>query len=207
MEWSGVDVEWKDVEYEGHRQEGDHPVINVSWEDAVAFCMWLTERERTAGRIGKADRYRLPTDVEWSYAVGIGGREDARKSPMEKDSKIVGYPWGTAWPPPDGKGNYSGQESARGYKMKGYRDGHAFTAPVGSYRANDFGLYDLSGNVREWCMDWHDPLLKGGRLVRGGSWKDNLDAYIHSSCRLWGMAISRFDDHGFRCVLEAGVGS
>ena len=66
----------------------------VSWDDATAFCAWLTERERKAGKLSANERYRLPSDHEWSCGVGIGGREDAAMLPVQKDRKLQGvFPW------------------------------------------------------------------------------------------------------------------
>ncbi len=194
----GVNLEWKDYEYEGHGQGPDHPVVNVNWEDAKAFCAWLTESERAAGQIGPKDEYRLPTDQEWSHAVGIGDREDANASPEEKNSKIEGvYPWGTSWPPPKGAGNYRVSDD----------DGYAFTAPVGSYRANDKGLYDLGGNVWEWCEDWYDPSTQGSRVLRGASWSYFFHpVFLLSSVRIFSVPDPRVSHIGFRCVLVVGSG-
>jgi hypothetical protein len=76
------------------------PVVGVSWENAVMFCSWLSSVENR--------KYRLPTDHEWSCAVGIGYLEDSEAPPFSKDAKMVNvYPWGSAWPPPSGAGNYS----------------------------------------------------------------------------------------------------
>lgn len=66
------------------KQEPAHPAVNVSWDDAQAFCNWLTAHERKAGKLGAKECYRLPTDHEWSCAVGIGEQDDAAKSPKEK---------------------------------------------------------------------------------------------------------------------------
>jgi len=108
----------------------------VSWQEAKAFCAWLTATERTVGKIGPRDQYRLPTDQEWSVAVG--------------DNK---YPWGDEWPPPTNAGNYF-DESAVKQLPAGWlhiigNDGYARTSPVGSFRPNQYGLYDMgetSGN-------------------------------------------------------------
>ena len=136
---------WKNP---GFSQTDAHPVTCVSWEDAGKFCAWLTEKERASGKIGQQDTYRLPTDHEWSCAVGIGDREDASKTPKEKDMKIADvYPWnggkGT-WPPPKGAGNYSGQETKGKFvkMIDGYDDGYVTTAPVESFEAN------VNGQVR-----------------------------------------------------------
>ena len=112
-----IDTRWKDSSYEGvpvGRGEGEsadqsnHPVTCVSAYTAEAFCDWLTKKELASGLIGPQDEYRLPSDVEWSYAVGIGDLEDASASREDKDMKIDGvYPWGTTVPPPAGSGNYA----------------------------------------------------------------------------------------------------
>ena len=85
-----------------------HPVTSVSWNDAVAFCRWLTEKERAAGKLSAKQEFRLPTDAEWSQAVGLTA--ESGSTPQEKDRKIENvYPWGGAYPPPNGSGNYSGE--------------------------------------------------------------------------------------------------
>jgi len=85
----------------------DYPVVNVSWNDASAFCAWLTETECKAGKIPAGASYRLPTDAEWSWAVGIGDRE-TNGTPRDKNAKIEGvFPWGTQYPPPAGAGNFA----------------------------------------------------------------------------------------------------
>jgi len=167
-------------------QSGNHPAVNVSWNDAKKYCAWLSKKE------GK--KYRLPTDREWSCAVGIGNLESAGGSPESKDGKVADvFPWGRQGkgsPPPKGAGNYMGQEwrkdpaRAKAYfttlvetdfqlsLLLGYDDGWMFTAPVGSYTPNNLGIYDLGGNVREWCEDKYSP-MKPFRVLRGGSWNNN----------------------------------
>ena len=209
---SGVDTSWKNVITQGqpvgHRD--DHPVVCVSWEDAGKFCAWLTEKERASGKIGQQDTYRLPTDHEWSCAVGIGDREDASKTPKEKGMKIADvYPWnggkGT-WPPPKGAGNYSGQETKGKLStmIDGYNDGYMTTAPVGSFEANGNGLYDLGGNVWEWCASSYDGSSDSGTpwMLRGGSWDVSGRDLLSSSFRYDGGPGTRFFfSLGFRCVL------
>jgi formylglycine-generating enzyme required for sulfatase activity len=203
----GVDMGWKDVVYEGHAQGDDHPVVKVSWEDAKEFCEWLTRRERAAGRIGEHDEYRLPTDHEWSVAVGIGDREDPSLSPIRKDGKIDGvYPWGRQWPPPPGAGNYHGAEGGGSWgKIEGYRDGHPLTAPVGSFGANALGLYDLGGNVWEWCEERWSP-SSTARVLRGGSWRNDSEIYLRSSYRSVVRPTLRDVSNGFRVVVEVDGG-
>ena len=192
-------------------QTADDPVVNVSWEDAKAFCKWLSKKD--------GQTYRLPTDREWSCAVGIGDREDPNKTPEEKDEQIVDeYPWGSEWPPPIDAGNYFGEECATlgkvalkevGYDTEnlivvtGFNDGTVFTAPVGSYHANGFGLYDLGGNVWEWCEDKYNA-TSAWRDLRGGSWYNTEPDLLLSSYRYDGDPDIRYDSVGFRCVVESG---
>ena len=207
---SGVDDSWKAQEYKGVPigQKDDEPVVSVNWWDATAFCEWLTETERAAGRIGANDEYRLPTDVEWSYAVGIGEQEDASATPEAKDGKLADvYPWGKGFPPPAGSGNYSDATAKAkvGFTgIDGYNDGYATTSPVGSYEPNSKGLYDLGGNVWEWCGDWYNAEQKY-RVLRGASWDDDVASSALSSYRDYCDATYRNGNFGFRCVLVAGV--
>ena len=186
-ETPGVDMESKDYEYMGQKQGPDHPVANVSWEDAVAFCEWLSKKE------GKT--YRLPTDRDWSVAVGIGGKESPNARPSEKDQNIDNvYPWGTQWPPPTGSGNFYEED------IEGYTDSFPFTAPVGSFQLEHHGIKDLSGNVWEWVEDKWEP-SSSSRVLRGGSWDTDLRVNLLSSSRLNRDQASRDDYVGFRCVL------
>ena len=188
-----------------------HPAVNVSWEDAQAFCAWLTARERKAGKLAASEGYRLPTDHEWSCAVGIGALEDPAEAPIEKQSKIDDtYPWGTQWPPPAGAGNYAGEElqtalSAGKYSyiksvIQGYRDDFVETAPVGSFVANRYGLFDLGGNVFQWCEDWFDKEQKQ-RVMRGAPWDSYARHALLSSHRGANASGVRNNGYGFRCVL------
>ncbi len=192
----------------GFAQTQDHPVVCVSWQDAMVFCRWLTETDKRAGWLGPEQSYRLPTDAEWSVAVGLG--EESGSTPREKSRKVKDvYPWGTGWPPPDGAGNYAGNEAANAdwppdFKtIEGYRDGYARTSPVGSFKANRFGLYDMGGNVWQWCEDWYDRDQKY-RVLRGGTWDSRESAYLLSSFRYSSLPFIRFDINGFRCVLVVG---
>ena len=192
--------EWPKREFE---QGPAHPCVNVTWENATAFCAWLTERERKAGKIGANESYRLPSDNEWSCAIGIGDREDPAKTPTEKSRKLADvFPWGTAWPPPANGGNYSGEECA-GLKqtiLPGYRDGFRETAPVGSFAANPLGIFDLGGNVREWCEDWVDTAHQQ-RAQRGASYNDGNPQAFLSSSRTWSDQDSFAPYTGFRVIL------
>ena len=190
-----------------------HPVVNVSWQDAQLFCQWLTLREQASGRLPVGFRYRLPSDHEWSCAVELGAREDAAKTPAEKSWQIKNvFPWGTQWPPPDNAGNYWSEELrpllAAGKfswikgELAGRYDGYATTSPVDSYAANRFGLYDMGGNVWQWCEDWFDRDQKD-RVLRGASWDDHEGNALLSSHRSHNAPTLRSPRNGFRCVLAA----
>jgi len=188
----------------------DHPAVSVTWDDAKAFCAWLTDTERAAGRLPEAGRYRLPTDHEWSCAVGIGDREDAAQSPKEKRGAVPDvYPWGTAWPPPARAGNYADatavQAGAAPLAIEGYDDGFAQTCPVEAFPANGLGIHGLGGNASEWCDDWYDPQKKEARTVRGGCWRDSDESYLRTSFRGSFDPALRFAGYGFRCVLEVAA--
>jgi formylglycine-generating enzyme required for sulfatase activity len=187
---SGIDQRWKEP---GFEQTADHPVVKLSWDDAQAFCAWLTKKERGEGKIKATQRYRLPTDAEWSVAVGLEG--EAGGTPKDKDCKIKGvYPWGTQWPPPKGAGNYGQSLEVDDYK---------YTSPVGSFKANQHGLFDMAGNVWQWCEDLYD----GGqtsRVLRGASWVVSNPDFLLSSRRGISDPGNRDDLIGFRCVLVGG---
>ncbi len=187
----------------GFPQGEDHPAAYISWEDAVAFCEWLTKVEVREGKIGPADVYRLPTDHEWSCAIGIGKDEDPEAPPMAKSLVLPGYPWGEAFPPPESAGNYNGEESSQ-KRITGYTDAFEFTAPVGSFRPNEFGLYDLGGNVEEWCLDRAHSQNSGPRVFRGGSWGRTSKSSLQSSSRGQPGSIDREPEVGFRVVLVPG---
>jgi formylglycine-generating enzyme required for sulfatase activity len=189
-----------------------HPAVMVSWADARAFADWLTARERQEHKLPASAVYRLPTDREWSCAVGIGDRESADLIPEQKYQKVAGiFPWGQKWPPPPRSGNYwseelrplVGQPGFSHFKgeLPGYKDGAAATAPVGSYSANALGLYDLGGNVWEWCEDWFNPQQRY-KVQRGGSWNSNDEGAMLSSHRHTRPPQEAPNGVGFRLVLE-----
>jgi formylglycine-generating enzyme required for sulfatase activity len=196
-------------------QEPTHPAVMVNWDDVQQFCQWLTSREQTAGRLPAGWRYRLPTDHEWSCAAGIGEREDAAALPSERSENILDvFPWGTQWPPPNGAGNYAGEElravlatgnySFIGGVIEGYNDGFVYTSPVGSFPANQFGLFDLSGNVFQCCEDWFDK-DQNKRAIRGSYWGIRDRNTLLSSHR--GSDSPEHDNEfrGFRCVLDVSA--
>lgn len=224
---SGKPGQWgKDWKDPGFTQTPEHPVCGVSFLDAEAFCSWLSKKEGV--------HYRLPTDHEWSCAVGIGDKEQATANPLENNGAIKDvYPWGTQWPPPNEAGNYAGQECREMFQafpvpiqpIEGHKDNYIFTSPVGSFAANSFGLYDLGGNLWEWCDNEgagaiRNPglttpggfavtemtLASGNKVLRGASFGDTDDARnkLLSSYRRVGSSDMRFYRHGFRVVIDTG---
>ena len=176
-----------------------HPVSNLSWEEASAFCRWLTEQEKKSGRIGGQDQYRLPTDKEWDAAIG-----------PDK------YPWGNQWPPPKLVGSLPPAFIPEGGEN---------TAPVGSCAPNRLGIYDLAGNVFEWVEDWYHKEMNpseirlehklwlnedgGGskyKVLRGASWIMIEPMNLLSAYRYINMPDARGGLYGFRCVLEVNGG-
>jgi formylglycine-generating enzyme required for sulfatase activity len=154
--YAAANERWK---YPGFKQTGEHPVVNVSWNDAQEFCGWLTKKELAEGEIKAGQKCRLPTDAEWSVAVGLG--KEKGNTPGEKDMGVKdAYPWGNQWWPPKGAGNYLVSLKV---------DNFEYTSPVGSFAANKFGLHDMGGNVWEWCEDkWNTTSTYW--VLRGASW-------------------------------------
>ncbi len=162
------------------------PAVNVDWQDAAAFCNWLSSQENLplqyvsrAGRLHPVDEpgagYRLPTEAEWVWAARYGGGSG--------DSR---YPWGERMPPAPRSGNFADQSAASLVTnvLTAYNDNFPFTAPVGRFAPNRMGFYDLGGNVAEWVGDFYgtDTLYPNfevdprgpaeGRfhLIRGSGW-------------------------------------
>ena len=183
---------WKKPNFE---QGPMHPAVNVSWDDAKAFCAWLTEKERRSGTLTSKQEYRLPTDLEWSTAVGINKETGSNpKERQENGTKTGVYPWGTQWPPPRGAGNYASSLNV---------DDFPKTSPVGSFAANRFGLYDMGGNVFQWCEDFYNG-QSGQRMLRGASWWHGTESALLSSNRNNKGQDYCNKYHGFRCVLADG---
>lgn len=182
-------------------QNGDHPAVNVTWQQARDYCAWLTDKERKAGTIAAGQSYRLPADVEWSAAVGLVNEKGALPSDRLKNSAKDKAPWGDTKDaaPPKGAGNYGPGSGS---------DDFASTAPVRSFKPNQFGIHDLGGNAAEWCEDRFGQ-SDGVYALRGGSWKTEVvkgqrpsNFMMLSGYRFPG-AIA-LDDTGFRIVLDPG---
>jgi hypothetical protein len=199
--WKQLGATWKEP---GFSQGPTDPVVGLSWDDGKAFCAWLTEREHRSGALPEDMHYRLPTDQEWSVAVGLDS--EPGNTPEEKDSKIRLYQWGREWPPPPGAGNYCGVEARIGNEpqdlivIEDYNDGYPRTSPVGSFAANKNGLYDMRGNVWQWCEDWYNS-ENSFRVLRGASWYDYDPYRLLASYRRSHTPDRRGADAGFRCVV------
>jgi len=193
------------------QQTPAHPVVKVNWFDATAFCQWLTEKERQENILTDGQLYRLPGDAEWSKAVGLP--QEGGATPESRDGKIRNeFPWGKQWPPPNGAGNYADRsarasERARGGVIENYSDGFAQTCPVGSFKPNALGMYDMGGNVWEWCAEGYNGKAGSGvrdwGVLRGASWATSKRSELQSSYR---NVVDRSDRdviYGFRCVLAA----
>lgn len=196
------DFDWRKC---GFAQTDDHPVVNVSWNDAVAFCAWLTDKGRRSGQLGVEESYRLPTEAEWEYSARGGNRGWYSFGDSPED--LVRYA-------NVADASYS-QEFTDKYRVVQGDDGFTYTSPVGSFRANGFGLFDMHGNVWEWCGDWYGeypassvtdpvgPKTGSSRVLRGGSWFYEA-AFCRSANRNWYLPSLRDSDmsFGFRVALS-----
>jgi formylglycine-generating enzyme required for sulfatase activity len=187
------DINWNNP---GWEQGDDHPVVLVSWEDAMAFCRWISDKT--------GQNFTLPTEAQWEYAARAG--------------TTTMFFWGDS--PDDGEGyinaaDKSGTPCGDTYQNAfNFNDGFIYTAPVNSFKPNPWGLYNMLGNIWEWCLDWHHPNYyanapsnnptgpESGRLRvrRGGRWSldpsRNRTAFRHT-----GLPHYRCDGLGFRLVV------
>ena len=196
----------------------NNPVANVSWEDAIQYCNWLSQREgRTPAyraEFGKwvpvyplTDGYRLPTEAEWALAVRYAGQRQPSK-----------FAWGKAWPPPKDSGNFADRSAAEVAPsiLPTYDDGYPSTAPVGSFKPNALGIYDGGGNVAEWVNDYYTVPTPGittpvvdptgpergtSHVIRGSSWRHAGQTELRLSYRDFGSDAR--PDVGFRVARFA----
>lgn len=183
--------------FEPHfKQDENHPVVGVNLQDAIAFCNWLTEKERDEKFLNNAQSYRLPTPEEWDAAAGLAmARKGAAFTAEDKLADSQTFLWGMLWPPPAKAANYADRE------IEGYSDGYEYTAPVGQFTPTAEGLYDLAGNVWEWTDKPDVKSLTNG-ILRGGSWAYFRKECLVSSYRYTVPADLRMPTIGFRCVFE-----
>lgn len=190
-------VTWRD-DYRGERAAPTQPAIHVSWNDAQAYLGWLSQHT------GK--RYRLPSEAEFEYALRAGS--------------AARYPWGDGNPDKPlgnftGEGDRSPSKRSWSQAFPRYSDGYWGPAPVRSFPANPFGLFDMDGNVSEWVEDcWHDNYVRAPRdsnawvnpgcerrVVRGGSWGSD-PAQVRSAFRIAAPAETRSARVGFRVARD-----
>ncbi len=192
--WVGDGTEEKIREHNwsktGFFQTDRDPVVCITWNDTYEYIKWLNKKE---GR-----NYRLPTEAEWEYAARSGG-------------KGYQYSWGNNGPAGNIADENAKKELAGLAIWEGYLDGHPYTAPVGSYRPNEAGIYDMSGNVYEWVFDWQEdnyyanspvnnpkgPDKGKYKILRGGAWDLQPDT-ARTTSRYWNIAGARAVCMGFR---------
>ncbi len=188
---------WQD-DYAGHRAGENLPVVNISWGDAKAYADWLSQR---TGKV-----YRLPSEAEFEYALRGG--------------TTTRYWWGDGTPTRlvenlTGSGDRSHIGRRWSNSFRGYSDGYWGPAPVMSFAANPFGLYDINGNVSEWVQDcWHESYVSApndgsgwlnpgctAHVVRGGSWGSSPEQ-VNSAYREGADGSMRSGRVGFRVLRE-----
>jgi formylglycine-generating enzyme required for sulfatase activity len=182
----------------GFPQTDEHPVVNVSWNDAVAFCEWLSRKE------GKT--YRLPTEGQWEYACRAG---TMMRYYSGDDSETLAQVGNVA--------DATAKAKFPSWKTIEAKDGYVFTAPVGQFRPNAFGLYDMHGNAWQWCQDWYrgdyyavsptddpkGPDSGSNRVLRGGGWF-SIARLCRAAGRIHYEPGHRDDNLGFRvCRVPA----
>ncbi|MCP4841152.1 MAG: formylglycine-generating enzyme family protein, partial [Halieaceae bacterium] len=192
------------------------PVARVSWQQAAAFCNWLSAKQGVpafykeqngiiTGFHPESTGYRLPSEAEWAWAARADG------------NRLLRFPWGDAFPPDEIVENYADSSSAyiTGRVLNNYKDGHVVSAPVASFKPNQHRLYDMGGNVSEWVNNVYsippangatqrDPLgSQGGDnyVIRGASWTLSKLSELRLSYRDYGQ--SGRDDVGFRIARYA----
>ena len=207
--------EWRDPQSKYHYESGsdnfykklgaalydpDYPVVGVSWYDAEAYCEWKSQQTGT--------KFRLPTEAEWELAAR--GAETKHK-----------FSWGNSAPQPAKGGNIADESLKAVYAdlrmiWRAYNDNFIYTAPVGKFGANVYGLYDMTGNVWEWCNDWYGeneyqrrmdnnptgPATGKEKAIRGGSWSDTPEK-LRVAFRRGMPPAFRSNNLGFRVVTVA----
>ena len=196
--WTGTRFEKdsaRDWRNPGYAQDDSHPAACVSWDDASAYGEWLSRKT------GK--RYRLLTEAEWEYAARAGTTTTRFWGDAENMS--CDYANGADFT------TQARVSAARDWAIAGCNDRYAYTAPVGSYRANAFGLYDMLGNVEEWTQDCWNANYSGApadgsawstgdcalRAVRGGAW-DDAPVGLRAAYRVGSPTVIRVYRRGFR---------
>ena len=198
----------------GWKIEMDHPVIYVTWNDAVAFCEWLSKKE--------GQKYRLPTEAEWEYSCRAGSNsryyfgdnpEDLNRFANVADSTRKALSPNVFIEPFDKDLQKPGTGVSAPFLSHG--DGYPWTSPGGKFESNAFGLYDMHGNVLEWCSDWYDegyyknspvddpqgPNSGSSRVLRGGGFGVALIT-LRAAHRDFAIPSFRGCHYGFRIVRD-----
>jgi len=167
-------------------QTENHPVVCVSWNDAVEFCAWLSKKTGLA--IG------LPTEAEWEYACRAGTETRYFTGNSESDLDRAGWYWRNS-----GDSHLSGE-----YNLVKLIENHCGTHPVGMKAPNAWGLYDMTGNVWEWCTDrvdkdYYTAKPSENRVFRGGGWYEQA-VYLRTAYRHWRRPSHSYWGLGFRIV-------
>jgi formylglycine-generating enzyme required for sulfatase activity len=189
-EWQKTSgADWRHPDGPGSEAKPSEPVCQISWNDAAAFAKW-------AGK-------RLPTEAEWEYAArgGLAGKQYVWGDDLRPNGKPVANWW---------QGHFPEQNTGE--------DGFISRAPVGSFPPNGYGVYDMAGNVWEWCADWFDenyyqhtsntnptgPAVGKERTIRGGSWmcSENYCTNYRPAARSHATPDSGLNNLGFRCVSD-----
>jgi formylglycine-generating enzyme len=184
-------------------QDDDYPVVCLSWGDANSYCEWLTLKAQEAGIIEDGWVYRLPTEKEWEYAARAGGTSVYTWGDDPEEAQFYANVF-DATPKPDGEELLFAHFDSE--------DGFAYTAPVGQFKPNKNGLYDIQGNVWEWCLnDYFDyPQCGTGskffsekykyKVLRGGSWDNHMGSFAVTLRRVEKSSFAS-NATGFRVVL------
>jgi SAM-dependent methyltransferase len=200
LDWKACVKKVRGLDSKESRGWSDDQPVQLNWDEALAFCEWLSQEDGLG--------YRVSTDREWSFSVGIGQDEVADALPAMLGGKIKDqYPWGAVWPPPQGAGNYPDQtfidetKPKDGFTIPAYNDGFALASPVMSFAPNHLGIYDLGGNLWEWTSSWYDG-RQDSRSVRGAGFMllTNQETLL-SSCR-GSVSLGSKSGRGLRVVIE-----
>jgi formylglycine-generating enzyme required for sulfatase activity len=202
--------------YQGTTLDGaEQPVVNVSWDDAARYANWLSQQEglepayreqdgRLTPVVPLTNGYRLPTEIEWEFTARYDGGRRPLNQPLQ-------FPWGDAMPPAKNSGNFAHDGSGLPFAIPGHVDAYVVSAPAGRFPPNKASIYDLGGNVAEWCHDYYDvqtsastkprrdptgPAEGRFHVIKGSSWRSGSATELRFAYRDY--ADKPRDNVGFR---------